>query len=120
MNVTPFHPYRSRFQYAFGVGVDYYSINVSNHFDIYDMTNGMVRFTDTTFNKFGLLLRAGLEYYIVKDVSIQFILSGRLVEPIEIQAIEITHPVTNDHWRLANHSVNMSSFYLSTGIGMHF
>jgi hypothetical protein len=123
MDFTPYPLDNSSFDYAFGFGLDYYSVNVENYFDLRAgnyTENEFSRFIHTTINKFGLLLRASLDYYIVKDVSIQFRLSGRLVKPIEIQEISITHPITNDHWRLIHHSVNLSAFYLSTGIGMHF
>ena len=123
IDYTPFPLNKSSFDYAFGVGFDYYSINVENYFDLRGgnyTENDFSRFMHTTINKFDLLLRVSLDYYIVKDVSIQLKMSGRWVEPIEIQKISITNPITNHHRWLIDHSVNFSSFHFSTGIGMHF
>jgi hypothetical protein len=112
----------SRFEFAIGAGVSYSRLSVSSHISAlfgaaYGENPSIVEVNKTVP---GVNLRASLDYYISRHVSLQGRIGGRIIKAVDVPSVTHVNPYDSSTKTLAAHSVNFSGMDYSLCVRLHF
>lgn len=117
----------SRSEFTVGAGVGYHLLKVNGNLSFYHATLGN---TSVTFKEEksvpGARLRASLDYYLIRAISVQFKLEGRWLPSLKVPEVVLHYQDFNKNGQLVNytkilkkHEVNFSSLDLLIGFQLH-
>jgi hypothetical protein len=112
----------SRLEFAMGAGLGYNALSVDGTLSA--MFGSAIIERPVSFaakkNSIGLHLRGSLDYYISRNVSLQFKSEARFISSIDVPAVNHTNPYSNEVKTLKRHSVDFSAIDFSLDLRFHF